>query len=305
MEKKNFNYETSVVIIPDDHRKEANHLDLVFNFINRLVDKKLLNARMEALVINLNVMRKEGFKNDRTEQKGPMKLRDFEKEMAKENQPKRDRGDRDRDRRADDRFYDKGGRGSRYDDGYNKKSSKGYDGGRDGGRYKGKYDEEDYEDEYTKKKDTKDSKLIKSSVPVNKPSIYGNDDPVQEEGEEEEQQPEEDPVEVAAGEISALFDETKKDDSFEAYEEFFTFENENLNTLTLGQMIELWFNNYHDCWGKTALQRAKIPALIYKEWKGKESDFLTAVAKGMTLIATDDIPHKAKSVGKMLLEAYQ
>lgn len=259
VEIKNFNYEKAVIVIPDEHRKEANHLDLVFNFINKLVEKKLLNARMEALVVNLNVQKKEGFRNDRTEQKGPMKLRDFEKEMAKENQPKRDRGDRDR---RDDRFNDRGGRGGgRYDDGYAKKSSRGYEGGRDSRFSKNRYDDdEDYEAEYTKKGDSKETKLSRNAAPATKSYAYEEEEPVQEEENEDDQQPEDDPVEIAAGEISALFDETKKDDSFEPYEEFFTFSNENLNTLTLAQMLELWFNNYHNCWPKTALQRAKIPA---------------------------------------------
>lgn len=76
--EKNFSYDKSKTIIPDDVRKEANCLELSFKFMNALVKKKVLSPRMESLVVNINDKRKEGFKIDKNAQKGPMKLKEFE-----------------------------------------------------------------------------------------------------------------------------------------------------------------------------------------------------------------------------------
>ena len=283
---KNFNYDKAKIVINDDHRKEADCVELSFKFMNALVAKSVLSARMEALVVNLNQNKKDGFKQDRTAQVGPMKLKDFHNEMIKESQPKRDT-------RGNDRFADgKRGGSSRFDDGpYYKKSSSNFD-GRDKYQSKGnkydKYEDEEEDVEYTKKSENKKSANLTSMSKI----------------PEKEEETQEDVYQIASEEISGLFKSTKKEASFDPYEEFFGFSNENINLLSFEQIMELWFKHYHDCFANTALERAKIPSLLFTEWKAKEDELLRSLSKGFKDLALEDIPHKNKSLAAMLIHLY-
>jgi hypothetical protein len=229
---KNFSYDEAKLVIPDDVRKEANCLELSFRFMNALVEKKVISARMESLVININDKRSEGFKLDKNAQKGPMKLKDFHNEINKEKHQNRRGGRRDK--------YDDRRRGGYDDDRYYKKSSKNFDRrdkySKQGSRYSGfdRYDD----DEYTKKSDSK--KLSRNTTSI-------KEIPTRSEKVEKEE-PKKDVTEIAKEEVKTFLKSCSKDATFEPYPEFFTNTNENLSPLTYEQIMDLFYTLYHDCW---------------------------------------------------------
>lgn len=293
---KNFNYDKAKLVIPDTDRKEADCLELSFRFINQLVAKKALSARMEALVVNLNDKRDDGFKLGKDAQKGPMKLKDFHDEMEKEKDRNR-RGGRDHyggDRRRNDRYDNSSGGG------YQKKSSRNFDrkGGdrynsNKGSRYGGfdRYDD-DSNSEYTKKSNTSNRKSNKNTTSMN-------------EIVEKKEEPKKDITQIATEEIKSFFKSNSKDATFDPYPEFFAKTNENLSDLSYEQITKLWLKLYHDCWANTANQRAKIPSLLFTQWKGTEEKFLEIMTEGFHKMTSEDIPHKKKSLATLIVDMYK
>ena len=56
---------------------------------------------------------------------------------------------------------------------------------------------------------------------------------------------------------------------------------------------------------KTAIERAKIPKLIYTQWGGSPAEFMTEFSNGIFSIITEDIPHKNKSLTALAVDMFK